>query len=420
MINAASHGLWRRTAPSAPATSALIGAMVADVAVVGAGYTGLSAALHLAEAGAKVAVLEAAEIGFGGSGRNAGLVNAGLWLPPDDICAALGTECGERILDVLGRAPGLVFELIDRHGIDCEAVRNGTLHLAAGQTGLRQLERRAAQWARRGAPVRLLGGEETARAVGAAHYPGSLRDDRAGTVQPLAYARGLARAALGRGARIFTSSAVQGAEREQGQWRLRTACGSVLSDWVVVGTNAYSGALWPELKAEFVPLPGYQCATHPLEGEAAARILPGREGCWDTRQVLIWFRREAAGRVIFGSVGALRGGSAAVHRAYAWRRLARMFPFLGPVRFEDEWYGWMAMTDDHLPRYHELAPNVICFHGYNGRGIGTGTMFGKLLAQRILAPGAEMPLPAISPEPARLRALRAAYYEAGSLVAHLV
>ena len=131
-----SHGLWERTAPPAPDTPALAGDLRTDAVVVGAGYTGLSAALRLAEAGCRVAVLEGAAVGFGGSGRNVGLVNAGLWLPPDDVAARLGEEHGERLLGLLDDAPRLVFDLVERHGIACEAARAGTLHCAAGPRAL--------------------------------------------------------------------------------------------------------------------------------------------------------------------------------------------------------------------------------------------------------------------------------------------
>lgn len=146
-----SHGLWERTAPPPPATVPLAGDIRADVAIVGAGFTGLSAALHLAEGGAKVVVLEAVEAGFGGSGRNVGLVNAGMWVMPDELPAVLGDTYGARLLDLLGHAPRAVFDLIDKHGIACEAERQGTLHCAVGEAGLAEIRsargngRRAAQ-----------------------------------------------------------------------------------------------------------------------------------------------------------------------------------------------------------------------------------------------------------------------------------
>ena len=140
-----SHGLWEASAPPAPEAPALQGHATVDVAIVGAGYTGLSAALHLAEGGATVRVLEALDIGFGGSGRNVGLVNAGMWVMPAVLPAALGPFYGERLLERLGQGPSVVFDLIERHGIACEAERAGTLHCAVGAGGLREITERARQ-----------------------------------------------------------------------------------------------------------------------------------------------------------------------------------------------------------------------------------------------------------------------------------
>ena len=125
----------------------------------------------------------------------------------------------------------------------------------------------------------------------------------------------------------------------------------------------------------------------PLSAELQAAILPGREGCWDTRTILSSFRFDRAGRLVFGSVGALRGTGLAVHRAWAKRALAKIFPDIGAVEFEAQWYGMIGMTDNALPRFHRLAPNVVTFCGYNGRGIGPGTVFGRVLADHILGNG---------------------------------
>src|SRR4051794_21338652 len=184
-----SHGLWERSAPPAPPASSLSDHIVADVVVIGAGYTGLSAALHVAEAKTSVVVLEAGEVGFGCSGRNVGLVNAGMWIMPDDAISELGTVYGARLLELVGEAPSLVFELVEKHAIACEVARNGTLHCAAGAKGFAELEQRARQWAAPSAPVQLLDAAQTARRVGTCAYAGSLLDLRAGTIQPLAYVR---------------------------------------------------------------------------------------------------------------------------------------------------------------------------------------------------------------------------------------
>ena len=220
-----SHGLWEMTAPPAPPTSPLKGDTRADVAVVGCGYTGLSTALHLAQAGAKVVALEAVEIGFGGAGRNVGLVNAGMWLAPDDIIARLGADYGERLLSLLGGGPAAVYALVDEHGIDCELVRNGTLQCAVGRSGLAKIEERAEQWGKRGAPVRVLTQAETAKRIGVDIYAGALLDLRAGVIQPLAYARGLAGAAIAAGAVIYTRSPIRSAEPTGKTWTLAPTAG---------------------------------------------------------------------------------------------------------------------------------------------------------------------------------------------------
>jgi glycine/D-amino acid oxidase-like deaminating enzyme len=415
-----THGLWDETAIQAPLTPSLNGNHSTDVAVVGGGITGLSTALHLASQGATVAVLEARDIGFGGSGRNVGLVNPGMWVRPDDICKELGQETGERLIEILGMAPGLVFDIIKRYQLECEAVRNGTLHCSVGQTGLDEIRDRAAQWQRRGVAVRLLDAEETARRVGSSAFTGSLLDERAGTIQPLSYVRGLAGAAQSEGAKIFTGSEVANVERAGNRWKLNTRAGSVTADWIVTSTNAYSGSLWPALRDEIIPVYYFQCATAPVPEALRRSILANREGLICTRTVITSLRTDAAGRLIFGSLGALRNVGSGVHPAYAKRSIRRMFPVLKDVRFEHEWFGRIAMTANHLPRYHELDQQVIGFHAYNGRGIGTGTMFGKILAERIVDSRHDMPLPATQPEAPSLRNLRSGYYEMGAVAAHLV
>ena len=418
-----SHGLWEITAPPAPPTSPLHGEVRADAAIIGCGYTGLSTALHLAEAGAKVVALEAVEIGFGGAGRNVGLVNAGMWLAPDEIVKRLGADYGERLLTLLGGGPAEVYAMVEKHGIDCELVRNGTLHCAVGPAGLAKIEERSAQWRARGAPVKILSREETARRIGVDIYAGSLIDLRAGAIQPLAYARGLARAAIGAGAAIHTQSAVRSAERTGKVWRLKTDGGTVAADWIVVATDAYAeGGPWQQGKREQIRVPYFNFATRPLAPELTASILPGREGCWDTRLIMNSFRFDGAGRLLFGSIGALRLAGLEVHRAWAKRALRKTFPQIGEVEFEAQWYGMMGMTANALPRFHRLAPNVVTFCGYNGRGIGTGTVFGRLLADHVLGKLSEkdLPLPVTDPDAPALPAFREAYYEAGAEIAHAV
>jgi len=415
-----THGLWEKTAPEAPPTSPFEGAVSADVVIVGGGYTGLSSALHLAEAGSKVVLLEAKEIGFGGAGRNVGLINAGMWVMPNDLPGVLGPVHGERLLDLLGNAPKLVMELIDKYAIDCELERNGTLHCAVGPDGLKEIEDRAAQWSARGAPVSVLDAAETARRIGSDAYAGSLLDKRAGTLQPLAYARGLADAAVKAGVVIHTSSPVVATERNGSRWTVKTAKGEVGADWIVVATDAYSTGPWEQVRNEQVHLPYFNFATVPLCHNLCQSILPGREGVWDTKEILSSFRMDQAGRLVFGSVGALRNTGLAVHKGWAKRALKRLFPGIGDIEFECEWYGQIGMTDNALPRFHKFAPNVVGFSGYNGRGIAPGTVFGRTLAEHVLGrlSEANLPLPLTAPREPSFRALKELWYEAGAQVAH--
>lgn len=418
----AHRGLWEKTAPPAPRTAPLEGAIAADVAIIGAGFTGLSAALHLAQRGARVVVLEAQEIGHGAAGRNVGLVNAGMWIAPDDMVAVLGADHGERLLQLLSQAPQQVCELIEQHGIQCELERAGTLQCAVGSRGLAIIRERAEQMLRRGADVELVDAARTAQLVGSGHYRGALFDHRSATVQPLAYARGLAAAALCAGAGIYTNSRALAVEKVGPGYSLRTPNGSVTTAWVIVATDAYGKGPWPEVERELIHLPYFNAATQPLNDEVLRTILPGRQGTADTRTVLSSVRRDRSGRLIIGSVGALGGIGASVHLAWARRAIRRLFPQIGDFRLECAWYGSIGLTDTRLPKFHRLAPQVLSISGYNGRGIAAGTVFGRLLGELITGAigEADMPLPLTEPGRPSARSLRTRFYDAGAQLVHLL
>lgn len=420
-----SHGLWEASAPPPGKTYPLAERIAVDVAIIGGGYTGTSAALHLAEGGASAAVLEASDIGFGASGRNVGLVNAGMWVMPSVLLAELGKLHGPRLLELLGNGPSVVFDLVARHGIECEAVHNGTMHCAVGKRGIAEIAERARQWVDLGAPVEVLDTQKTVKLTGTRAYSASLLDRRAGTIQPLAYVRGLAAAAQRAGARIHTQTRVTAAERTGTEWQLATSSGGTASArWVIVATDAYtgSGGLWSGIQAEQVPLPYFNLATVPLPRAIAQSILPERQGAWDTRQILSSFRLDAAGRLVFGSVGALRGTGRKIHLDWARRAVAKIFPQLKDVPFEHAWYGTIGMTSNALPRFHELDRNVLSFNGFNGRGIAPGTVFGRELAKLVLGEirRDDLPLPETQVAPAPWRNAKALGYEAGAQAFHWV
>lgn len=383
--------LWDHTAAEDTFTSPLEGDVTTELAIIGGGFTGLSAALHAAERGIDCHVLEAHQIGYGGSGRNVGLVNAGLWLPPQDVRAKLGESRGADLIKTLGEAPAYVMSLIERHQIRCELTKTGTIHAAHSPKGYQDLARRAEEWHRLGAPVDLLSREAAADKIGSDAFHGGLLDHRAGTINPMGYVRGLARAAIGAGARISTGVAATMLQREGNRWVVTTDQGRVSAKSVVIGTNAYSDDLWPGLRKSFTMIHYFQLATVPL-GDKAAGILREGQGLWDTGQIMFSLRRDSFGRVIIGSMGKVIGGPKGLSRRWAACRLKQIFPKLGAVEFEKSWHGQIAMTPDHLPRIHRLADGLYTPIGYNGRGITPGTIFGRAIAD-LLAGGSEDDLP---------------------------
>lgn len=368
-----------------------------DVAIIGGGFTGLSTALHCAERGLSSHVLEAKQIGYGGSGRNCGLVNAALWLPPQEVRKKLGTTYGPRFIEQFGKGPEYVFSLIEKHQMRCEATRTGTIHAAHSPAGYRELQGRVKEWKRLGEPVDLIEREAVSELIGTNVFYGGLLDHRAGTINPMGYCRGLARAALGAGATISTGVKATRLTHINDEWLISTDQGELRAGAVILGTNAYSDDLWPNLKKSFTMIHYFQLATTPL-GEEASHILPGKQGLWDTGQIMFNYRRDAFNRLLIGSMGSIAGDSKkGLSQRWARKQIRRIFPDLDAVEFEHAWYGQIAMTPDHLPRIHELAENLYTPIGYNGRGITTGTVFGKAMAELLTgAEPADLPLP-ISP-----------------------
>jgi glycine/D-amino acid oxidase-like deaminating enzyme len=396
------QSLWSVTAPAGPACTALTQARRTEALVIGAGYTGLSAALHLAEAGKDVVVLEAADIGARASGVNGGQVIPGVKHDPDALEAMLGPYAGGRMVETAATGPDLVFDLIARHAIQCEAQRAGWIQPATSESALEQLARRAEQWWRRGAAVELLARREVLQLTGSALYCGGLLDRRGGTLQPLAYVRGLAHALLRAGGHIFINTPALRLARMAGAWSVETAGGSVSAPLVIIATNAYTDALNEQLRRTIVPVPSFQVATAPIPAALRSTILPEGQAASDTWHLLRYFRLDASGRLVLGTRGTFAPAPAARHVLHHYRAVHEIYPQLQGIPFEYHWGGFVAMTRDHLPHLHELARGLLAGLGYNGRGVAMATVMGRLLARRAL--GASVgelgfPLSAVSPMP---------------------
>ena len=412
-----NHSLWRATANDTPLNSPLNGDIHTDVVIIGGGYSGLSAALHLAQQGVAVHVLEACTVGHGGSGRNVGLVNAGLWTPPDDVETILGLQAGHKLNHALAGAPDLVFSLIQQHQIECHPLRKGTLHCAANPSGLRQLKKRLAQQLKRNAPVSLLGQDATEQRTGSKQFLGALFDPRAGTLQPLRYAIGLAHAAVKAGAVIHTYSPAFSYQQNNQQWLVTTANGSITANKLIHATNAYNTP--SANNAHFTTVNYAQFATRPLTDKQRRSILPNGEGCWDTNQVMSSFRMDDSGRLIIGGVGSLDGNAKHTHINWAHRQLKALFPHITKYEFEYMWSGNIAMTGDHLPKIARLGDNGIRLYGYSGRGIGPATVFGKAAATWAITGNEDgLPVSITAPKTEAFTGIKAAYFDMGATLNH--
>lgn len=406
--------LWYATAPAAAPTPPLSADRAADVCVIGAGFAGLSTALHLAEAGVSVVVLEAHEPGWGGSGRNGGQVIPGIKYDPSEIVAKFGPVAGEAITRFVGATADLVFALIDRHGMDVPHKRAGWIQGAHTPAMVETVKRRAAEWRGRGVDADYLDGDGIARLLGTDRYLAGWIDRRAGAVQPLAYARGLAKAALAAGATIHGGSPVVALERKGERWIARTRQGaSVTAPRVVVATNGYTGDLIPKLRQTVIRPNSFIVATQALSDNIAGTILPEGQVVSDTRQLLLYFRKDHQNRLLMGGRGPFREPKDASDWAHLERVVGKMYPQAKGISFDFRWCGRVALTRDFLPHLHEPEPGLLVDIGCMGRGVGLQSAMGKAMADYIATGDkGRLPFPVVPITPLPLHALNELYVSA--------
>lgn len=382
--------LWHETAISAPSYPRLEKAESAGALVIGAGYTGLSAAIALAESGVDTVVLDAREPGFGASGRNGGQVIPAFKYDPDQLGKMFGEDTGQAVLDMVSRTADAVFDLVRRFDIACEPTY-GWIQAAHNQRSANVLASRCEQWRERGAPVDMIDAAQLKRLLGTDAYGAGVRFRHAGTVQPLSYARGLAAAAQSLGVRIYTHTPVLRLDRSGRQWRASTERATVGAAHVVIATNGYSTPIWPGLRKSIVPVYSMQIATDPLPESIRQAVMPVVRSMADTRRLVRYARKDGADRFIIGTRGPFRArpGEEDVRGLVATARA--LYPALQGIAFPYRWAGRVAMTADHIPHLHRLAPGVVAGLGYNGRGVGMATMMGRILAAACVGDGRDIP-----------------------------
>ncbi len=360
----------------------MAGAEKVDVGIVGAGFMGLAAALKLAAQGARVAVIEAADIGWGASGRNNGLIAPGLKRDPYEVRRLLGREAGNRLLELSGNAPNHLFELIAKYGIKCDAANNGWIQAAHSRFALSAMERRIKDWQDLGANVGMISEADVSTRLGTDYYSAAWLDPRGGALNPLAYVRGLARSADAAGVRIYTGTPMTELGRDSGRRQIRTPDGVLDCQNVLLCTNAYASDI-KEVRATVIPLRTAQVASEPLPQNKLATLLPRGEAASDTHRLLTSFRITADNRLIMGGASATAGNESRSLIRHLHLAASKRFPQLGAIRWQYAWSGYLAMTHNHLPVIQRHDQGLHSGIGCNGRGIAMATAIGRLLADLV-------------------------------------
>lgn len=377
-------GSWyAATANSKPEFEPLKGEIKADVCIVGAGYTGLSAALHLAKAGLDVVVFEAHRVGFGASGRNGGQLGSGQRMEQDGLEKLMGKDDASKLWQLGEDSKNLVKNLISTHDIDCH-YKPGVAHTASNKSDVKHLYDYADKLRQDYGydEIESLDAEACHALCPSPDYVGGTLDMGAGHLHPLNYALGLARAAVDAGARIYDMTLVhnilQGAKPV-----VQSDHGRVVVDHVILACNGYLGSLNRKVAARVMPINNFIGATEPL-GDDAARVLTRDIAVADSRFVVNYFRLSQDKRLLFG------GGENYGYRfpddidAVVRKPMSVVFPHLKDVRFDYTWGGTLGITMKRMPYLGRVAPNVMSASGYSGHGVGTATLAGQLMARAVL------------------------------------
>lgn len=354
-----------------------------DVAIIGGGLVGISAALALREQDLTVAVLEAREIGWGAAGRAAGQVSPhATKLEPWQVLETYGPNFGPRLNAAGAGAPDLIRDLGRLYDFDPEIMTGGIVSAAHTEVALQRFQKRSDYWQREGADVAMLDRREVAEVLGCKGYLGGIIDRRGIAISPLALILGLARAAIKRDVAVYEGAQVDAmTPAPSGGWLLKAAGLRVEAGKVLICTNAYSGSLWPGLKQTIIPVRSYLFCTKPLAPEIAAHILPGAVAFNDSQHLIKGARRLPGNRIQFSGRMPSFGAERPPNLAAEAERIRGLFPQLGKVEIDAWWSGWVTRGISDGWRLHELGPNVYSAIACNGRGLAMGPIVGRELAK---------------------------------------
>ena len=361
----------------------LEGAERADVCVIGGGYTGLSAALNLAEKGLDVVLLEAERIGFGASGRNGGQVGSGQRKEVTELEEEFGFERARQLWDFAEAAKTEIRERVEKHAIDCD-LQYGQIEAVHKKAYIGEVAELAAALAERYdyPHLRVLDRDELRQYVANDDYLGAFYDTQAMSLHPLNYALGLARAAREAGVRIYENSRVTGYTRTDPA-NISTASGEVSAAFIVLACNGYLGKLEPRVASKIMPINNFMVATESLGEERARSLVKDRICVHDTRFVVNYFRTSADHRMLFGGGENYRSGFPPNLAKFVRRYMLKIFPQLEEARIDYAWGGTLAVTVNRLPHIGRLEPNVFYAQGYSGHGVPTSNFAGKIVAEAI-------------------------------------